>query len=76
MNIFKPTEIINASINLRCIYIYISDMNIYYHLIFFPVRVKLILSKICNKRPMGPVSLTRFRLQNYLKVFAISGTLF
>jgi len=29
-----------------------------------------------NKRPMGPVSLTCFPLQNYLKVFAISGTLF
>jgi len=29
-----------------------------------------------NKRPMGPVSLTRFLLQNYLKHFAISGTLF
>jgi len=29
-----------------------------------------------NKRPMGPVSLTCFRLQNYLKVFAIPETLF
>jgi len=29
-----------------------------------------------NKRPMGPVSLTGFHLQNCLKVFAIPETLF
>jgi len=29
-----------------------------------------------NKRHMGPVSLTCFRFQNYLKVFAIPETLF
>jgi len=31
---------------------------------------------IHKQEAQGPVSLTCFRLQNYLKVFAISGTLF
>jgi len=33
-------------------------------------------TRFCNKRPMGPVSLTCFRPKKYLKVFAIPETLF
>jgi len=42
----------------------------------FDILSMMLPSPLYNKRPMGPVSLTRFRLQNYLKVFTIPETLF